>query len=262
VTADPTARPARPDRSARSDRSARTRARSEVVVVRPLVAADVDASSALQASAPPSARLDVPAALGAGFLRRWQLAHLDSPHAVALVAERAADTGDDDAQDPPGTGTCGVLLAVLDAAAHREHLLRRHGPALARAAGAASVAAPQAVAGWVRHHGGPLVSAATLLPTRGGSAASARRLERSASATPAAVLESVVVHPSVRGTGTGRQLLSALAAQAAALGARRVEARVPWGTGAEGFFTACGWTASTTRPSARGGFETRVRLDL
>lgn len=249
MTADPTARPAR------------TRARSEVVVVRPLAVPDVDASSALQASAPPSARLDVPAALGAGFLRRWQLAHLDSPHAVALVAERAADV-DDDAPEASSASTCGVLLAVVDADAHREHVLRRHAAELAGAAGAASLTAPQALARWARHVGGPLVSAATLLPTRGGSAARARRLERSAVAAPAVVLESVVVDPSVRGTGVGRQLLSALAAQAVDAGAHRVEARVPWGTGAEGFFTACGWTASTTRPSPRGGFETRVHLDL
>ncbi|MEH3076267.1 MAG: GNAT family N-acetyltransferase [Quadrisphaera sp.] len=233
-----------------------------VLVVRPLAPDDVEATAALQASAPPSGALAVPAALGAGFLRRWHLAHLDSPHAVALVAEQVDD--DDDAGRPAsGPRVAGVLLAVLDHRAHREHLLREHGPGLATGFARASLRTPSALTGWARHHSGPLVQAVTLLPTRGGAAARARRAVSSgAHVPPTAELEQLVVDPAARGTGVGRQLLASLAAQAAGAGLTRVEVRVPWGTGAEGFFTACGWTASATRPSARGGFETPFHRDL
>ncbi|TXR52842.1 GNAT family N-acetyltransferase [Quadrisphaera setariae] len=231
-----------------------------VLVVRPLAPDDVETTAALQASAPPSGALDVPAALGVGFLRRWHLAHLRSPHAVALVAEQV----DDDAGRPAtGPRATGVLLAVLDRRAHREHLLREHGPGLAAGLAGAPLRTPQALGRWARHHGGPLVQAVTLLPTRGGAAARARRAVSGGAPVPLAVeLEQLVVDPAVRGTGVGRQLLASLAAQGAGVGLTRMEVRVPWGTGAEGFFTACGWTASATRPSARGGFETPFHRDL
>ncbi|MBC3762400.1 GNAT family N-acetyltransferase [Quadrisphaera oryzae] len=234
-----------------------------VVVVRPLVEADLAASSALHALTPPSAALDVPAALGAGFLRAWHLAHLSPPHAVALVAEQVDD--DDAATRGARPRIAGVLLGVLDGSAHREHLLREWGPRLIGAAVSAvpSRGALRALPGVLRHHGGPVVQAVTLLPTRGGTAARVRRAETAARAGQrSAVLEALVVEPSLRGAGVGSQLLGALAAHAAGAGLDRVEARVPWGTGVEGFFTACGWTASTTRPGPRGGFETRVHRDL
>ncbi|TNM67079.1 GNAT family N-acetyltransferase [Streptomyces sp. NP160] len=238
----------------------RSTATGRVLVVRRLTEADLPLTAALQAAAPPSSALDVPAALGAGFLRRWQLAQLTSPHAVALVAEQV----DDDAgRGADGRRTSGVLLAVLDRRAHREHLLHQHGPRIASALSSAPLRAPGALASWARLRGGPLAQAVTLLPTRGGAAAGARRLEAGAvRVPPVAELDALVVDPALRRTGVGRQLLAALAARAADAGLDRVEARVPWGTGAEGFFAACGWAASTTRPSPRGGFETRFHLDL
>lgn len=241
------------------------RSRSRLVVVRDLTPADLAATAALQAAAPEPARLAAPCGLGPAFLRRWQQAHLTSPHAVALVAEQADDASDDAPDDAGRSGARvrGLLLGVTDRRAHREHLLRHHGLDLARAGAAASLDGPRVVQRWARVRSGPLVSAVTLLPTRGAAAAAARRAQDAVTDVRTTVLvDAVVVDSAVRGTGVGRQLLRTLAARAASTGAERVEARVPWGSGAEGFFAACGWTASSTRPSPRGGFETPFHLDL
>lgn len=236
--------------------SSPTRPRSSTgpVVVRDLAPDDLSSTAALQACARATGALDAPAALGAGFLRRWQRAHLGTPCATALVAEQVDDV-------------TGLLLAVGDRGARRDHLLRHHGPGLLAAAAATSLRDPRAAGRWARLRTGPLVRAVTLLPTRGASAADARRAERSSQqpvAPPAGVVvvEAVVVDGGRRRAGIGRELLSALAARSAGAGVDRLEARVPWGSGAEGFFLACGWTPAPTRPSPRGGFETVFHLDL
>jgi len=220
-----------------------------VTRVRPLAPGDLDATAAWQAAA----GLDHRSALGHAFLRRWQLAQLGSPHAVALVAERAG-------------GVCGVLLAVTDRAAHHDHLRREHGPALTAAGAAAALRRPRVVGRWLRHRSGPVVTAVTLLPTRGDAAARARGtgapLGAPAAPPSAEVVEvdAVLVDPGARGTGVGRELLTALTELRT--GAARAQALVPWGSGAEGFFSACGWVASPTRPSPSGGLVTPFSADL
>ncbi len=218
-----------------------TSATAPATHVRPLSPGDLDATAAWQAEA----GLDGRSALGSGYLRRWQRAQLDSPHGVALAAERAGSV-------------CGVLLAVTDRTAHHDHLRREHGTGLVAAGAAAALRRPQVAGRWLRHRSGPLVTAVTLLPTRGDAAARAR--ETDDAAARAVEVDAVLVDPGARGTGVGRELLVALTELCTGVG--RAQALVPWGSGAEGFFSACGWEAAPTRPSPGGGLVTPFSADL
>lgn len=141
--------------------------------------------------------------LGVRYLRVYHRSYLDSPHAVALVAERDGQVD-------------GFLLGVLAPAPHGAYVLRRWGARLAATAVLALLTRPRVLAVFLRTR---LVRYGRgLWRRRRGSAAVGP------SVTPRtwAVLSHVAVDASSRGSGAGAALVGRLHEDVVATGAAGV----------------------------------------
>ncbi|MGQ7297984.1 GNAT family N-acetyltransferase [Quadrisphaera sp. KR29] len=215
--------------------------------------------------------------LGPRFLRRWQHTYLDSPHAIALMAERT------DVLPPQPVA---FLLAATDAQAHQAHVLRHHRLPLTALGLGALLVRPAVLVRFLRTRAGRYIQRMTHLPTTGGLARQASPMAAdaargcptpsstsstsSASSTdPAqahrarvAVVVALVVDVKVRRSGVGRALLDAFTTRAAQAGADRAELVTAWASDAEVFYDECGWSRSTMRPNRDGSFVTPFHLAL
>lgn len=206
--------------------------------------------------------------LGPRFLRRWQQTYLDSPHAVALVAERT------DVLPPQPVG---FLLAAIDSQAHRAHILRHHRLPLTALGLGALLTRPTVLVRFLRIRAGRYIQRVTCLPTRGGlahraspmavdaasgSPAASPGAPRPAERAPVAAVVALVVDVEVRRSGVGRAPLDAFSTLAEQAGAGRAELVTAWGSGAEAFYERCGWSRATKRPNRDGSFVFPFHLDL
>lgn len=243
------------------------------MTIRPMRADDLPRTAFWHRTALPQTSV---ARLGPGFVRRWQRTYLDSPHAVALVAERT------DVLPPQPVA---FLLAATDARAHQAHVLRQHRLPLAAHGLAALLVRPTVLLGFLRTRTGGLIQRVTLLPTAGGLAqrASPTAVDaasgyvtfsptvRSTAAPPqgaqaeqarVAAVVALVVDIKVRRSGVGRALMDAFTTRAAQAGADRAELVTTWGSGAEAFCDECGWSRATMRLNRDGRFVSPFHLAL
>ena len=209
--------------------------------------------------------------LGPRFLRRWQQTYLDSPHAIALVAERT------DVLPPQPVA---FLLAATDAQAHQAHVLRHHRLSLTVLGLGALLVRPAVLVRFLRTRAGRYIQRMAHLPTTGGLASQASPTATDAacgcppptstsSTDPAqahrarvAVVVALVVDVKVRRSGVGRALLDAFTLRAAQAGADRAELVTAWASDAEAFYDECGWSRSTMRPNRDGSFVSPFHLAL
>jgi GNAT superfamily N-acetyltransferase len=230
--------------------------------VRPLAAADIPPAVELH-----RAVLDMEfiSRCGPAFVRRYYRAWMESPDAIALVAEEDG-------------GVAGILLGATDPATHTAAMVKGHGAALgARMAAAAAVrprlakeVAATRVARYVRglwrissgslrrrppaaNTGGPAgaTQPSPPPPTTNGS-----RAERVAEVTH------LLVDPGQQGKGVGRALLVAAAAAARAAGRRQMVLVTPPDMAARTFYERMGWVTDGEVVSRSGEPFVRYRLRL
>lgn len=209
--------------------------------IRPLGHDDLAFAAALHRQALPHGFF---ARLGPRFLARYHATFVDSPHAVALLAEHAP-------------GPSGLVVGPVDAAAHRSWVLDERGPRLALAGLGALAVRPRVLATFLRSRLGRY-SRAVWHRLRPG-----RERGRAASGRPVAVLMHVAVAPHARGTGTGRALVAAFCEQVAARGAREVRLVTLGGPrGAGPFYRHLGWEHVGDHPDRDGRIVSEFRLVL
>lgn len=196
--------------------------------------------------------------LGTGFVRRWHLSYLDSPHAIALIAERT---------DMLPAQPVAFLIGSSDQRAHTAHTLTHHRSALAARAIMGMSMRPGVLVRFVRTRLGRylrrLASASPhqdRMPSRhdghSASGAGGRPVE------PLAVVTAIAVEPRLRGTGVGRRLLEAFEAEAARHGTRRAELVTRADSAAEVFYDQCGWSRLPVRRNRDGAPTTPFSRDL
>ena len=169
--------------------------------------------------------------LGGHFLRRYYATFLDTPHAVATVAEINGRT-------------CGYLVGILDTGAHRKLLLRRHGARLVAAA----------VGGSVRH---PRLASGLLKRRMSLRLQRLRRLNDTSSTSSApmsvAVLSHVATVEPMRGVGVGRALVSDFVETSRASDVDRILlATLDGADGAGQFYARQGWHLQARRQTFDG----------
>lgn len=197
--------------------------------------------------------------LGRRFVRAWHAAHMDSPHAVGLVALRDGVP-------------VGFALGSSDRRAHVDWLLaHRRGPLL-RAGALALLARPHVLVHFLATRGRRY--ARRLLP---GGLFPARRAEgagtpgaagtpgpapAASGAAPIAVLEAIVVLGTSRRAGIGTALLDGFVESVAARGTARVELVTKAGAaGAAGFYDRRGWTRTGDHVDRDGDTVHTYRLE-
>lgn len=179
--------------------------------------------------------------LGGPFLRRYYATFLDTPFAVATVAQTQGEA-------------CGYLVGILDTRQHRRLLLRRHGAALLATA----------LLGSFRH---PRM-AYRLLTRRVGLRL--RRLHHpdratGTESTPSrvAVLSHVATTGRMRGQGVGSALVTRFVQDCRVDGAHRVSlATLDGPAGAGPFYARQGWTLLTRRQTFDGRWIRLYDLEL
>ena len=193
--------------------------------VRPLGTDDLHWASALQRAALPHGFFT---RLGLPFLRAYQRTFVDSPYAIALVAE-------------DGGGPLGFLLGVTDPALHRSWLVRRRRLRMSLYGAACLLARPRELARFLATRTGHY---ADVLRRR---ATPRRRYAR------AAVLTHLAVFPERRRSGAGRRLTEEFVAEARRRGAAQVRlTTLKDDGGAEGFWRSLGWVAGEVVPDDEG----------
>ena len=171
--------------------------------------------------------------LGAGFLRAYYRSFIDSPHAVALVA---------DLRGQPA----GMLVGTTDNRLHYAWVVRHMGVRLAAAAALGMARHPSAA--WMfattrlRRYVSGLRRHLTAKPASTSTTASA----------PIAVLTHVAVASGGRRSGVGRALVTALLDACASAGTRRVELVALDEEHAEQFYEALGWVRGQPRKNSDG----------
>lgn len=179
--------------------------------------------------------------LGGPFLRRYYKTFLDTPFAVATVAET-------------GGRPCGYLVGILDTRAHRQLLLRRHGAALFASA----------ILGLLLH---PRMAGRLL--ARRVSLQIDRTLHRSRPTGPAptpasvAVLSHVATVGHMRGEGVGRALVTHFVETSRARGTDRISlATLDGPEGAGEFYVRQGWHLQARRQTFDGRWIRLYDLEL
>lgn len=183
--------------------------------------------------------------LGGPFLRRYYTTFLDTPYAVATIAET-------------GGRSCGYLVGILDTGAHRKLLLRRHGVPLAAAT----------LLGFVRH---PRI-ARGLLARRISLRFQRLRRRSQPSGTPSgpasaparvAVLSHVATVKDMRGVGIGRALVTDFVETSRASDADRISlATLDGRDGAGPFYAQQGWQLQSRRQTFDGRWIRLYDLEL
>lgn len=174
------------------------------------------------------------AKLGPGFLTRYCMTYLTSPHARAYVAE-------------DGGRPVGFLLGVLDPPAHRQHLLAEHGRVLLTRGLAGLAARPRLAMRFLRTR---LVRYFLTL-TRGRQATDAGDRDV---AGPTAVLAYIAVSHRTRSRGAGGAMILRFVADAGHAGCARVSLVTAAGSaGAGSYYERRGWTrrGETRTPDGR-----------
>ncbi|MPZ71920.1 MAG: GNAT family N-acetyltransferase [Nitriliruptorales bacterium] len=209
---------------------------SDVAIVRPMSTDDVAFAAALHKTTLPHGFFG---RLGHGFLTRYYQSFVESPHAVAFVAQSAA-------------GPQGILVGTVRNGAHYAWVLRGHGLALAVRGTAALLGHPRQMVFFVRtrlawYLGGLF---------RFGWRAAARRWHGMPAvdcAPPPAVLTHVAVTPFARGGGIGAGLVDRFLESARLAGCR--EAVLVTFAGPEGagrFYRRLGWSRRDTHHNHDG----------
>lgn len=174
--------------------------------------------------------------LGPRFLRRYHLTFIDSPFAVALMAE---------VDDAPA----GFVLGILQPGPHRRETLRRHGSRLAVMGLGAILVRPAVLFRFARTRLRAYVRALWRhLRTH-------EVRERHDSTGRAAVLCHIAVEDSHRGLGLGKQLVDALVGAACATGRRTVRTST---VDAASFYESLGWTHTTAGRTFDGEVQHRL----
>lgn len=205
----------------------------DVAVVRAMTDDDADFAAALHVSALDHgffARLGVP------FLSEYYRSFIDSPQAVAFVADSAA-------------GPTGMVVGTVGRS-HYSWMLRHRGWRLLRTGTAALLRRPPELVFFVRArllwYLGSAARAVAATLTRGGSASDA--------GPPAtAVLMHIAVSPDARGTGTGALMVEAFLDAARHAGCE--DAMLVTLAGREGagrFYRRLGWRLRDLRPDRDG----------
>lgn len=179
--------------------------------------------------------------LGGPFLWRYYRTFLDTPHAVATIAESDG-------------APVGYLVGILDTRQHRQQLVRRHGGMLLIAASLGAAVHPRTA--------GRLF--ARRVSTR------VRRLfqrTRMTGSTPApgrvAVLSHVATVQNMRGKGVGNALVENFVEASRAGGADRISlATLDGPEGAGPFYTRQGWHLQTRRQTFDGRWIRLYDLEL
>lgn len=172
------------------------------------------------------------ARLGPRFLHEYYRAFLTGETGVAVVAEEAGRP-------------VGYLVGVTDPAAHREHVVRRHGRGLALRGAALLVVRPRLLAGFLRTRAGLYLK--KLLVRR------AARSGRSVAVAPPAVLTHVAVAAQAQGKGIGTLLVEWFEHALESCGCDRVVLVTAAGReGAGQFYERRGWTRTGEHATADG----------
>lgn len=168
--------------------------------------------------------------LGHGFMQRYHRSFVESPHAVALVAES-------------DVGRIGFAIGTLDDAAHYRHVVRRRGLPLAASACSAFLRRPRLLTTFLRTR---LVRYALAV----------RRLGRrpapgtvGGSASDDQVLVHLAVSDVHRGAGAGRVLVTGFELIVAGTGGATVSTLT---TDATAFYESIGWEHAGTLLDAAG----------
>ena len=179
--------------------------------------------------------------LGGPFLRRYYMTFLDTPHAVATIAET-------------GGRPCGYLVGILDTRGHRQLLLRRHGAALLATALLAFLLHPR-MAGRLLAHRVSLRFRRLLHRSRTtGTAPAAARV---------AVLSHVATVEDMRGHGIGSALVTHVVGASRASGADRISlATIDGPEGAGEFYARQGWHLQARRQTFDGRWIRLYDLEL
>lgn len=176
------------------------------------------------------------ARLGSRYLRAYHRSFMQSPHAVALVAERRGRR-------------VGFVVGVVDPVAHHRYVVRQHGLRLAVVGAMSLVARPALALEFLRTRVVRYlrsVSRATS-PRRTSDAPGGAAPE-----TTAAVLTHVAVDPEAQGAGAGRFLVEAFVDEVREAGAAAVELVTLSGErGAASFYEKLGWKRAGA--TERGG---------
>lgn len=221
--------------------------------VRPATPADLAFTARLHRDALPHGLF---VELGRRFLEDYHRTFLESPYAVALIAERGGGDGDRPA------ARCGFLVGTTRNAQHYRWVVRTAGLRLAARAGGRMLRRPATLATFVRSRLSRYVRALTRrLRPRAGTAASEPTERGDAGRT--AVLTHVAVVPDARGAGVGTTLTDRFLTQAQDVGAREVQLVTLAGPdGAAGFYRDHGWELIERRTHPGGGPECAFRRRL
>lgn len=172
------------------------------------------------------------ARLGPRFLHEYYRAFLTGDSGVAVVAEEAGRP-------------VGYLVGVTDPAAHREHVVRRHGRGLALRGAALLVVRPRLLATFLRTRAARYLE--KLLVRR------AARSGRTVDVTPPAVLTHVAVTADAQGKGIGTLLVEWFEQALQATGCARVVLVTAAGRdGAGEFYERRGWTRTGEHATTDG----------
>lgn len=179
--------------------------------------------------------------LGRPFLRRYYTTFLDTPHAVATIAETDGRAG-------------GYLVGILDTREHRRLLLRRHGISLAATALLGSLLRPRLAFG--------------LFARRVSLRVQRLRRRSQTTGTPSApvrvaVLSHVATVKAMRGVGVGRELVTDFVETSRAHGADRISlATLDGPEGAGEFYARQGWQLQARRHTFDGRWIRLYDLEL
>lgn len=195
--------------------------------------------------------------LGERFLRRWHASYFNAPHGVALIVE----------QDVSGRRKpVGFLIGSTDQTRHIEDVINRHRTGLIIAGLAGLARRPRLAAYFLRTRGRAYLR--RLLGRAGTGARSqavdAGREGGSALGHPrTAVITALAVGPETRGSGAGRELVSAFLARTRAAGAPTAELVVLSGPGsATAFYERLGWQHVEEHLTRDGTPARTYRYDL
>lgn len=177
------------------------------------------------------------AELGPHFLAAYHRTFVESPHAVASVAELDGRVA-------------GFLVGTVRTRAHYRDVLRRHGMRLMLPALAGLVRHPRALLHLVRHRLRRYVRALRRYLGRGNPDRDGGRRVRPRTV---AVLTHVAVLPGARGHGLGVELVEGFEAHVRAAGVREIRLVTrTGGDGASAFYERLGWERLGERRGADG----------